>query len=110
MLANPPLTPGLQGRDAEGYLVWLTAEGMDVRVSECHRASAKGTEDGICCRRCYALIDEAIGGQPVPPYTLDSPDGPQVTFAGPKARGWGDDPPGPPYFWRVTLKSTDGDN
>jgi hypothetical protein len=88
----------LQGRDAEGYLVYLNRDALDVRVSECCRASAKGAEWGIVCRRCYGDVDEAIGGQPVPPYTLDG----RVTFAGPKARGWGDDPPGPPYAFRVT--------
>jgi hypothetical protein len=95
---TPPVE-GLQGRDAEGYLV-MFGDGMDYRVTECHHASAKGTDDGICCRACYHLIDEAIGGQPVPPYTLHDS---RVTYAGPKARGWGDDPAGPPYAWRVTL-------
>jgi hypothetical protein len=91
---------GLQGRDADGYLVYLNRDEMDVRVTECCRATAKGLEDGIGCRSCYQLIDEAIGGQPVPPYILD--DG-RVTFTGPVARGWGDHLPGPPYSYSYTF-------
>jgi hypothetical protein len=101
---DPGHGEGLQGRDAEGYLVYLTRDDMDTRVTECCHASAKGTEDGICCRKCYALIDDAIGGQPVPPYTLDG----RVTFAGPKARGWGEDPPGPPYAFKFTVGQLEG--
>lgn len=59
---------GPMGRDAENYLVWRNRDGMDVRVTECCQASAKGLEDSVGCRRCYRLVDPAIGGPPVPPY------------------------------------------
>jgi hypothetical protein len=58
------------GRDAQGYLV-ARNDVMDVRLTECCHATAKGTDDGIACRNCYRLIDPLIGGMPVAPYTLD---------------------------------------
>jgi hypothetical protein len=59
---------GPMGRDAEGYLVYRNRDGMDIRLTECCHASAKGLDDCVGCRNCYGEVDPAIGGQPVAPY------------------------------------------
>ncbi len=62
------------GRDNEGYRVMRVTDSgyvMDVRVTECCGADAKGSVDsptGVICRHCHASIDVAMGGPPNPPY------------------------------------------
>jgi hypothetical protein len=70
------------GRDAEGYPVGR-GEGMDFRLTECCRATAKGGEHSVICRKCYAPIASSFGGPPVTPYTRDG----MVTAV--KLTGWG---------------------
>lgn len=50
------------GRDAVGIVA--ESEGMRYYLTECCAASAKGLENYIGCRKCYAEIDPALGGLP----------------------------------------------
>lgn len=93
----PPNTMEYLGRDADGYLVVRNTDHlgngrppfiMDYRLTECHRASAKGSMAGdypaTVCRSCYAEIDEAIGGMPSAPY-----HGHDGTITATEVIGWG---------------------
>jgi hypothetical protein len=59
------------GRDAAGYIVARTIDGphvLDIRLTECCLASAKGMSNFVGCRACYRPVDSAIGGMPEAPY------------------------------------------
>lgn len=49
------------GRDEIGGLACTPDSTFMWYLTDCCGASAKGTEAGICCRRCYHLIDPALG-------------------------------------------------
>lgn len=38
--------------------------GMQFYLTDCCVASAKGSIDGVVCRKCYGLIDPMLGGLP----------------------------------------------
>ena len=40
---------------------FAACDGIVYFLTDCCKASAKGTERGTCCRSCYRLIDERLG-------------------------------------------------
>lgn len=80
----PVAGAGELGRDAYGYRVCRNRDGMDMLLTECCGATAKGCDGYIGCRSCYRPIDELIGSRPDAPYI--APDG-HVTAT--EVMGWG---------------------
>jgi hypothetical protein len=47
--------------DGDGAVEWFIGYGIVYPVTPCCRATAKGGEYGVICRKCYADIDDFYG-------------------------------------------------
>lgn len=56
-------------------LEWtVSRDGYPMYVTPCCDASAKGGQNGIVCRKCYADVSPSLGSIPVPLASDDRPE------------------------------------
>lgn len=88
---NRDILPLLRGVSAEGYLVVAdtfvnTADGEYLYgLTSCCNATAKGNEDGVVCRSCYELVDDALGGEMKPTSHIAGPQSTEDLIAASEA-------------------------
>lgn len=51
------------GRDEVG-LCAVTPDGWRFYMTDCCHAATTGTQDGIACKKCFRLVNPALGGVP----------------------------------------------
>lgn len=52
------------GKDKVGTVA-VTDEGWPFYLTPCCEAAATGSVDGVACKACWHLVDDALGGVPV---------------------------------------------